>query len=102
MAKKKKKPRNKKASNPVVSTANVNFASRARRGSVYDKLFARVAKLKPGTSIVVPVPEGITPSRYQNRLNSALRKHSVKPPKGCSWTKRITVEGKIAISCVKH
>lgn len=103
MAKKKKKTRPKKKNGvSVVSTANVNFASPARRGSKYDKLFARVGKLKAGQSLIVPVPKGMKATMFQNRLNSALRKSSTKPPRGCSFSKRITLEGKVAISCERN
>lgn len=105
MAKKKKKQKKAKKKGDgmkVVTTSGISFAPTPKRGSKYDKIFARVAKLRAGQSVIVSVPKGIKGSVYHNRLNAAIRKRDdIKPPKGCEFQKRTTKDGKVAICCVR-
>jgi len=101
-AKKKSKSRKKGNGMEVVTTSSIKFAPMPKRGSKYDKIFAKVAKLRAGQSVIVPVPKGVVASVYHNRLNAALRKRSdIKVPKGCEYQKRTTTAGKVAICCVR-
>lgn len=107
MAKKKKTPakRDRKARTiknaTIISTKGIEFAD-LNRVSKYDGLIAKISKLRMGQSILLDVPKGVKVQVYHNRLNSALRKSMPKPPKGCAFEKRTTLNGKVAISCVKN
>ena len=113
MAKKRKKAKKKKAkvtrnrkantiSNAtIISTKGIEFAD-LNRESKYDSLIAKISKLKGGQSILLDVPKGVKVQVYHNRLNSAFRKNMPKAPKGCTFEKRTTKSGKVAISCVKN
>ena len=102
----RKKPKLKKSNGlknvKIISTKGVAFAELLNRGSKYDVLFAKIGQLKPGQSILLDVPQGVAIQVYHNRINSAWRKNTRKPPKGCTYEKRTTKNGKIAISCVKN
>ena len=99
----KKAPRKKKPSDSmkVVSTSGIAFRKLPERNSKYRALFDKILKLKVGQSLVLHVPKGTTFQTYQNRLSSALSKAQLKAPKGCSFHKRTTENGKVAICCEK-
>ena len=104
---KKKKPRPKKKSNglnsvKIVSTKGISFVDVPHRESKYTLLYSRISQMKADQSILLNVPKGVDIQVYHNRINSALRKNMPKPPKGCSYEKRSTKNGKIAISCVRN
>ena len=107
MAKKKKTPvkRDRKANTinnaAIISTKGIEFAD-LNRVSKYDSLLEKISKLRMGQSILLDVPKGVKVQVYHNRLNSAFRKNMPKPPKGCSFEKRTTLNGKVAISCIKN
>lgn len=86
----------------IVSTAGLTFIKAPKRGSKYDGILEKMLKLKAGQSVLVPVPKGVSPLVYQNRLNSHFAKVKPKPPTGCSFHKHTTKDGKIAISCIKN
>ena len=76
--------------------SELEFSGQPRRGSVYDALYEGLSSLKPGEAYVVPL--GDLPNRIaHNRLNAALRRAGPKPPEGCRWSKRATVDGGMAI-----
>ena len=101
-AKKKARAKVKSSSNmKIIPTSGISFADFPKRGSKYDPIFAKVAKLRAGQSVVLPVPKGIPSVKFHNRLNSAMAKADIKAPKGCSFHKRTTKDGKVAISCTK-
>ena len=99
--KSKSKPKKTNGNIEIVSTAGITFAKAPKRGSKYDGILEKMAKLKAGQSVVVSVPQGMSPQVFQNRLNSSFAKIGPKPPKGCSFHKRTTKDGKVAISCTK-
>lgn len=99
--KSKPKPKKTNGKMEIVSTAGIAFAKAPKRGSKYDGILEKMAKLKAGQSLLVTVPEGMLPQVLQNRLNSSFAKIGPKPPKGCSFHKRTTKDGKVAISCDK-
>ena len=83
----------------TVKTENVKFRQPPRRGSQYDPIFDRMEGLKVGQSFLVDVPKGVVPRTMHNRINAAMRRVELEPPKGCVFVKRTTEDGRIAISC---
>ena len=103
MAKKKaKKKATTKKKISVRSAQGLKFKTTPKRGTVYQPILDQMAKLKPGKSIVLPVPRGVTVDVYQNRSNAALRRFPVKAPKGYRFSKRTTDDGKVAIMLVSN
>lgn len=72
-----------------------------RRGSNYDAIYAALAKLKAGQQFTVPVPEGVNTRTFHNRTNAAIRRGPVKPPEGTIFRKRTTLDGLVAVCCIK-
>lgn len=83
----------------IVKTDSIEFRSPPPRGSRYDPIFDKMETLKQGQSFTVDVPDGVSPRTMHNRINAALRRVELDPPKGCVFIKRTTEDGKIAISC---
>lgn len=83
----------------VVKTNSVKF-KQTKLGTRYQPLFDKIAAMKAGESIEVPVPEGVTSRQVQNRITMAMRRENVLPPKGSKLRKRVLVNGNIAIQCV--
>ena len=81
------------------ATKSVTFRSAPKRGTMYQPVLDEMATLKKGQSCIVPVPKGTPPRTIHNRLNAALRRFPVSPPKGCTFVKRTTEDGQVAISC---
>lgn len=101
----KKKTVSKKApkqleTGELVSADTLKLRAPARRGSMYDSIYDKLAKLKKGQSFVVPVPKDVPIRTLQNRMNAAIRRGPVDAPDGCVFRKHTTVDGKIAILCV--
>lgn len=71
------------------------------RRTKYQNILDRMAKLKKGQAFEIRLPKGVTPRMYHNRLNAVLCTYDIRPPKGCVFQKRTTVNDKVAIKCVK-
>lgn len=99
MAKKKKK------SIPVgqvVSIDKLKLEPRfPKRGTKYQKIFDQASTLKPGQSFVVSC-KGTTAKVMQNRIGASMRKRGIAARKGCRIQIRATLDGNIAICCVKR
>lgn len=110
-SKTKKKPRNSKSRPPSPSeiqvgairqTDHIKFAPAPTRGTIYQPVLDKMARLKEGQSFTVPVPKGVTPRTMHNRLNAAIRRADwLEPPAGCHFTKGTSEQGEIVISCEK-
>lgn len=86
----------------VIETDKLDLRVPTRRGSMYDTIYAKMAKLKEGKSFTVPVPKGISVRTLQNRMNAAIRRGPVEAPKGCVFRKYTTTDGQIAIACIRN
>lgn len=85
----------------IVKVDGLELKTGERRGSCYDGIYAKLEKLKPGDAFIVPIPKGVESRVFHNRTNAAIRRGPVKAPAGCMFRKRTTVDGKVAICCVK-
>ncbi len=84
----------------ITAIKNVEFIVGNNRGSIYDGIYAALGKLSSGQVFTVPIPKNVDAKVFQNRTNAALRRGPVKPPDGCVFRKRTTVEGLMAICCI--
>lgn len=75
------------------------------RGSQYEDILTAESKLKPGRTITVPIPKGLTNRQFQQRLYSVeeqrIRRGSLVLPKGYRLTKYETEDGELAIELKK-
>lgn len=85
----------------IVQTDTVEFKGQPRRGSRYDGVFEALRKLRKGQCCLLPIGKGMDPRTAHNRLNSAMSRVDLQPPRGCKWEKRTTTDNEIAISAVK-
>ena len=85
----------------IIPTSKVAFAPRKRHPSKYAEIFAGMKKLRVGESIWVVCGWNNTTSAraLRNRLNAALSRTPITPPRGCVFRKRITDTGDLAICC---
>lgn len=85
----------------IVKTDSIEFKSQAERDSKYEAIYDQMEKLKPGQSFMVDIPKDVLPRTMHNRLNAAIHRVDVEPPKGCTFVKRTTEDNRIAICCRK-
>ncbi len=86
----------------VVKTSTIEMKRPKSRGSQYDEIFDQMEGLRAGQSFTVDIPRGVEPRTMHNRINAAVRRVELEPPKGCIFVKRTTEDGRIAISCAKR
>lgn len=84
---------------PAVKTERVKFKPTSKRGTIYQAVFDKLAKLKAGQTFTLAVPRGVLPRTMHNRLNAAMRRCEITPPSRCRFVKRTTANGRIGISC---
>lgn len=101
MVKRKDKDKEMIEIGKVVPTSQVAFKAVSRRGTKYQTVIDKMGKLKPGQSVIVPVPDGVPTRVVHNRMNAAIRRSTVPAPKGCRFIKRTTETNEIAICCVQ-
>lgn len=85
----------------IQSLDKIEFKTGERRGSQYDGIYAKLEKLKAGQVFTVEVPKGVDTRTFHNRTNAAIRRGPVQPPEGCIFRKRTTVDGLVAVCCLK-
>lgn len=84
----------------VLKADSLTFRAHPKRGSQYDAIYAKMAKLKIGQAFLVPIPDKIKPRVLQNRITAALRRGPVQPPEGGAFRKKVTADNQIAVCCV--
>lgn len=84
----------------IGSINTLKFRPMDKRDSIYDGIFEGLKSLKKGESFTVPLPKGVTARTMHNRVSAALRRGPVKPPTGCVFRKRTTLDDEIAIVCM--
>ena len=83
-------------------TRRVARGARAKKGTIYQPILDRMAKLKPGKSFTIAVPKGVTARTYHNRLNATFRRFPPVEPEGCYFYKFTTEDGRICIACEEY
>lgn len=89
----------------VKNSSNVKRAGHQPRGSKYDDLIRKINKLKPGKTIVLPLPRGVGPRQMQIRLASIearrIQQGLLTIPEGYRITHYATDQGELAIELAK-
>lgn len=87
----------------IIPTSKVAFAPRKRHPSKYAEIFADMKKLREGESFILACGgHRLIALPIRNRLNAALSRTPITPPKGCVFRKRITRNGDLAICCERN
>lgn len=84
----------------IVKTDEIKFRPFAHKPSVYQPVLDLLKTMKKGQSTTIPVPANVESRKIQNRLASAIRNQGIAAPEGCVFTKRMTEDGRLAISVV--
>jgi hypothetical protein len=83
----------------AVPSYTVKNASYNHRESVYRPVIEKAKTLGPNESFLVDVPQGMEPAILVSRLNNAFVRFKHELPSGVIFRRRVTADGKVAISC---